>query len=103
MVRSTFMCLSTIKAIYHTRLTTLVLKIKDRRTTKRKTIQKVSLKPIRSYSNSQIVNSQSKQNIVFMFNQFALSDKQVLLIEINEKNGVRNQVLKIGKSNILRS
>lgn len=78
-------------------------KIKDRRTTKRTTIQEVSLKPIRSYNKSQPINSQSKQDNVFMLDQFTLSDKQVLVIEINEKNGVRNQVLKVKSSDILKS
>ncbi|EHQ44312.1 conjugative transposon protein TraN [Myroides odoratus] len=78
-------------------------KIKDRRTTKRTTVQEVSLKPIRSLSDAQIINSQSKQDNVFMLDQFTLSDKQVLLIEINEKNGVRNQILKVKNSNLLRS
>ncbi|MDX4973865.1 conjugative transposon protein TraN [Myroides odoratimimus] len=77
-------------------------KIKDRRTTKRSTIQEVSLKPIRSYADSQTINSQSKQDNVFMLDQFTLSDKQVLLIEVNEKNGVRRQVLKVKSSDILK-
>lgn len=78
-------------------------KIKDRRTTKRTTVQEVSLKPIRSLSDAQTINSQSKQDNVFMLDQFTLSDKQVLLIEISEKNGVRNQILKVKNSNLLRS
>ncbi len=78
-------------------------KIKDRRTSKRTTIQEVSLKPIRSYSDVQTINSQGKQDNVFILNQFTLSDKQVLLIEINEKNGVRNQVLKVKYSDIFKS
>lgn len=78
-------------------------KIKDRRTTKRTTVQEVALKPIRIYSDVQIINSQSKQDNVFMLDQFTLSDKQTLLIEINEKNGVRSQVLKVKSSDILKS
>ncbi|MDR0227855.1 MAG: conjugative transposon protein TraN [Flavobacteriaceae bacterium] len=77
-------------------------KIKDRRTTKRTTIQEVSLKPIRSIIDFHIINSQNKQDNVFMLDQFTLSDKQVLLIEIIEKNGVRNLVLKIKISDILK-
>lgn len=73
-------------------------KIKDRRTTKRTTVQEVSLKPIRSNNDFQIINSQSKQDNVFMLDQFTLSDKQVLLIEVNEMNGVRNKVLKVKSS-----
>ncbi|AJH14514.1 conjugative transposon protein TraN [Myroides profundi] len=69
--------------------------IKDRRTSKRTTIQETSLKPIRSLNNSQIIESQSKQDNVFMLDQFTLSDKQMLLIEINEKNGIRKQKLTI--------
>ncbi|MDM1460474.1 conjugative transposon protein TraN [Myroides odoratimimus] len=78
-------------------------KIKDKRTSKRTTIQEVSLKPIRSLTNSQTINSHSKQDNVFMLDQFTLSDKQMLLIEVNEKNGVRNQILKVKNSNLLRS
>ncbi|MEC4027450.1 conjugative transposon protein TraN [Myroides odoratimimus] len=78
-------------------------KIKDRRTTKRTTVQEMSLKPIRSYSDFQTINSHNKQDNIFMLNQITLSDKQMLIIEVNEKNGVRRQVLKIGKTNILRS
>lgn len=77
-------------------------KIKDRRTSKRTTIQEVTLKPIRNLNNSQTINSQSKQENVFMLDQFTFSDKQVLLIEINEKNGVRNQILKIKNSEFLK-
>lgn len=77
-------------------------KIRDRRTTKRTTVQEVSLKPIRSINDFQTINSQSKQGNVFMLDQFTLSDKQVLVIEINEKNGVRNQVLKVRSSDILK-
>ncbi|MDM1508322.1 conjugative transposon protein TraN [Myroides odoratimimus] len=77
-------------------------KIKDRRTTKRTTVQEVSLKPIRSYSDFQTIDSHSKQDNVFMLDQFTLSDKQVLLIEINEKNGIRNQILKIKNSDFLK-
>ncbi|MDM1097170.1 conjugative transposon protein TraN [Myroides odoratimimus] len=78
-------------------------KIKDKRTTKRTTIQEVSLKPIRSYSDLQTISSHSKQDNVFMLDQFTLSDKQVLLIEVNEKNGIRSQVLKLKSSDILKS
>ncbi len=78
-------------------------KIKDRRTTKRTIVQEVSLKPIRSYSDAQTINSHSKQDNVFMLDQFTLSDKQVLLIEINEKDGIRNQLLKIKGNTILKT
>ncbi len=78
-------------------------KIKDRRTSKRTTIQETSLKLIRSYRDAQIINSHSKQDNVFMLDKFTLSDKQVLLIEISEKNGIRNQILKVRSSDILKS
>lgn len=78
-------------------------KIKDRRTSKRTTIQETSLKLIRSYRDAQIINSHSKQDNVFMLDKFTLSDKQVLLIEISEKNGIRNQIFKVRSSDILKS
>ncbi|MEK6451716.1 MULTISPECIES: conjugative transposon protein TraN [unclassified Myroides] len=76
-------------------------KIKDKRTSKRTTVQEVTLKPIRSYSDFHIISSQNKQDNVFMLDQFTLSDKQILLIEVNEKNGVRNQILKVKSSDVL--
>ncbi|MFM9403091.1 conjugative transposon protein TraN [Myroides odoratimimus] len=76
-------------------------KIKDRRTSKRTTVQEVSLKPIRSYSDFQTINSHSKQDNVFMLDQFTLSDKQVLKIEINENKGNRNYILNVNKEDIL--
>ncbi|MDM1383504.1 MULTISPECIES: conjugative transposon protein TraN [Myroides] len=78
-------------------------KIKDRRTTKRTTIQEVSLKPIRSYRDFQTINSHNKQDNIFMLSQITLSDKQMLIIEVNEKNGVRRQVLKVKSSEILKA
>ena len=78
-------------------------KIKDKRTTKRTTVQEVNLKPIRKYNDFQTINSQSKQDNVFMLDQFTLSDKQMLLIEVNETNGVRNEVLKVKSSDLLKS
>ncbi|MEK6495262.1 conjugative transposon protein TraN [Myroides odoratimimus] len=78
-------------------------KIKDRRTTKRTTIQEVSLKPIRNLNDAQIINSLSKQDNVFMLDQFTLSDKQVLLIEVNEKEGIRKQVLNVKNSALLKA
>ncbi|MDM1350925.1 conjugative transposon protein TraN [Myroides marinus] len=77
-------------------------KIKDRRTSKRTTIQELSLKPIRSLKDSQTINSQSKQDNVFILDQFTLSPKQVLLIEINEKDGIRNHILKVKNNNVLK-
>ncbi|MDM1353262.1 MULTISPECIES: conjugative transposon protein TraN [Myroides] len=77
-------------------------KIKDRRTSKRTTIQEVTLKPIRNYSDFQTIDSHSKQDNVFMLDQFTLSDKQVLVIEINEKYGVRNQILKVKNYDLLK-
>jgi conjugative transposon TraN protein len=78
-------------------------KIKDRRTSKRTTIQEVTLKAIRNYFDYQMINSQSKQDNVFMLDQFTLSDKQILLIEINEKNEIRNQVLKVNNTDVLKA
>jgi len=77
-------------------------KIKDKRTTKRTTVQEVVLKPIRRYNDFQTINSQSRQDNVFMLDQFTMSNKQMLLIEVNEKNRVRNQVLKVKNSDLLK-
>lgn len=76
-------------------------KIKDRRTTKRTTIQEVSLKPIRSHIDYNLVDSKTQKDNVFILDHFSLLDKQILLIEVKDRDGVRNQKLKIYSSDIL--
>jgi conjugative transposon TraN protein len=75
-------------------------KIKDRRTTKRTTVQESSLTPVKIYRENMELASKEKQDNVFVLNQFTLLDKQVLVVKINERNGVRNQVLKIKSSDL---
>lgn len=75
-------------------------KIKDRRTTKRTTVQESSLTPVKVYREDMELASKEKQDNVFVLNQFTLLDKQVLVVEINERNGVRNQILKIKNSDL---
>lgn len=80
----------------------ITFKIKDRRTSKRTTIQETEILPIKSHKDFTKIESQMSQDNVFMLDQFTLTSKQILLIETQEKNGIRNQVLKVKSSDILR-
>lgn len=80
----------------------ITFKIKDRRTSKRTTIQETEILPIKSHKDFTKIESQMSQDNVFMLDQFTLSNKQILLIEIQEKNGIRSQVLKVKSSDILK-
>jgi len=59
-----------------------------------------SLTPVKIYRENMELASKEKQDNVFVLNQFTLLDKQVLVVKINERNGVRNQVLKIKSSDL---
>jgi hypothetical protein len=45
----------------------------------------------------------SEESNVFMLEQFTLTKDKILLIEIYEKNGERNQLLKVKNSNIIKA
>lgn len=78
-------------------------RIKDKRSTKRTTMQEKYLKVIRSYSDFGIIDSSSNKENVFILDLFTMSKKQILELEINEFNGIRKQILKVDSQALLRA
>ena len=79
-------------------------KIVDKKLAKRTVVQELPLTPLRTYKPAgQLVLGKSTEQNVFLLDQFTLSDDKVLLMEIFEKNGGRNQVLQVENSDLIHA
>ncbi|MEC4113428.1 conjugative transposon protein TraN [Myroides pelagicus] len=78
-------------------------KVVDRKRVKNTTIQKIDLKPIRSYGMIDEILPHQVVDMVFVLNQYPLSNKKLLLIQAHEVNGFRDQELKVKTSDILKA
>jgi conjugative transposon TraN protein len=81
----------------------ITFKIADKKIAKRTVIQEKLLTPLRMYKPlDEIAGNATEQN-VFLLDQFTLSDDKVLFIEIFEKNGGRQQRLRLGNMDLVRA
>ena len=79
-------------------------KIVDKKLAKRTVVQELPLTPLRTYKPvEQLVFGKSTEQNVFLLDQFTISDDKVLLMEIFEKNGGRNQVLQVENSDLIHA
>src|SRR5690606_23930687 len=70
-------------------------KVVDKKVAKRTVVQEKAMNPLRMYKPlTQIAGNSSDQN-VFLLDQFTITDDKILVIEIFEKNGGRQQVLEV--------
>lgn len=76
-------------------------KIVDKKVAKRTAVQEQTVQPIRIYQSMDTVAEKANAQNVFLFNAFALGDNKMLLIEIFEKNGNRQQLLKVKNADML--
>ncbi|OPB89320.1 conjugative transposon protein TraN [Elizabethkingia ursingii] len=76
--------------------------IVNKKTAKKTILQDQTLTPLRTYKALGSVLESSEDNNVFMLDQFTLTKDKLLLIEIYEKNGDRNQLLKVKSSAIIK-
>ncbi|MDV3539928.1 conjugative transposon protein TraN [Elizabethkingia occulta] len=74
--------------------------IVDRKKAKKIILQDQTLSPLRMYKALDKVSERSENNNVFMLDQFTLTKDKLLLVEIYEKNGERNQLLKVKVSDL---
>ncbi|MDV3856188.1 conjugative transposon protein TraN [Elizabethkingia anophelis] len=74
--------------------------IVDKKKAKKTILQDQTLSPLRIYKVLDKVMESSEENNVFMMEQFTLTKDKILLIEIYEKNGDRNQLLKVKVSDL---
>ena len=78
-------------------------KVMDKKITKRTVVQERPMMPLRTYKPLDEIGGKMTEQNVFLLNQFTIADDKVLLIEIFEKNGGRNQTLQIENSDLIKA
>ena len=77
--------------------------IRDRKRAKRTAAQEAELKPLYTAGNLREVKANSQNTIVVALDKFTIPDAQYLAIEIGEKNGGRNLLLKVNNRRIVKA
>jgi len=77
--------------------------IRDKKKAKRTAIQENEMKPLYIAGNTKLVKANTVSTIVVAFEKFTIPDAKFLSIEIMEKNGGRNLLLKIHNNKIIRA
>jgi conjugative transposon TraN protein len=78
-------------------------KVVDKKTAKRTVSQERLLKPLRMYKPLDSIIENTKEQNVFLMDQFTIADDKVLQIEIFEQNGGRHQVLQVENSDLINA
>lgn len=73
----------------------LNLNIQTRQKGKKKSLQSLYLKPIFEYNMPVKVKENKTIKLVYVVPKFSISDERKVVLELNEKNGERNFILKI--------
>lgn len=81
----------------------VTFRVIDKKLAKRTVVQEKTLVPIRIYKPlDEIAGNTAEQN-VFLLDQFTISDDKALTIEIFEKNGGRQQVLRVQNADLVHA
>lgn len=78
-------------------------KIVDKKIAKRTVVQEKPLTPLRMYKPLDRITGKTTDQNVFLLDQFTITDDKVLIIEIFEKNGGRQQVLQVENSDLVNA
>jgi len=78
-------------------------KIVDKKVAKRTVVQEKPLTPLRMYKPLDEIAGNSMEQNVFLLDQFTIADDKVLIIEIFEKNGGRQQTLQVENSDLVHA
>lgn len=78
-------------------------KVVDKKVARRTVVQEKPLIPLRLYKTLNEIAGNTVEQNVFLLDQFTISDDKVLLIEIFEKNGGRQQVLRVENSDLVHA
>lgn len=78
-------------------------KIVDKKADKRTVVQQQSIIPLRTYKPLIEIKGNSTEQNVFLLDRFTTTSDKVLLIEIFEKNGARNQTIQIENSDLIKA
>ncbi|SFO36598.1 Bacteroides conjugative transposon TraN protein [Paenimyroides ummariense] len=78
-------------------------KIIDKKVAKRTVVQQQSIIPLRTYKPLIEIKGNSTEQNVYLLDRFTTSSDKMLLIEIFEKNGARNQTIQIQNSDLIKA
>jgi len=75
----------------------------DKKVAKRTVVQEKPLTPLRMYKPLGEIGGNTVEQNVFLLDQFTMTDDKVLIIEIFEKNGGRQQVLQVENADLVHA
>lgn len=78
-------------------------KVVDKKVAKRTVVQERPMIPLRTYKPLTEIAGQTTEQNVFLLDQFTIADDKVLLIEIFEKSGGRQQTLQVENSDLIKA
>ncbi len=81
----------------------ITFKVVDKKMAKSTVVQENTITPLRTYKALEGIDRKSKEQNVFLLDQFTIADDKILLIEIFEKNGSRHQTLQIENSDLIKA
>ena len=78
-------------------------KVVDKKVARRTVVQEKPMVPLRSYKPLDEIAGNTVEQNVFLLDQFTIADDKVLVIEIFEKNGGRQQTLQVENSDLVNA
>ncbi|MDR0429748.1 MAG: conjugative transposon protein TraN, partial [Tannerellaceae bacterium] len=79
------------------------MKIVDKKLTKRTAIQETVIYPLRAYNFVTVAGAKQAERTVFALDKITIPADKLLVVEIFEKNGGRNQVFTIENADLIRA
>lgn len=73
----------------------LRFKISDKKLVRRRAIQETYIKPLKSFNEQTRIGAHSSSRIIYVLPKFTLADEKLFQIELYEKKGARNQIIRI--------
>jgi conjugative transposon TraN protein len=81
----------------------MIFKVVDKKVAKRTVVQEKPLTPLRVYQPLDKVAGNAVEQSVLLLDQFTISDDKILIIEIFEKNGGRQQSMQVENSDLVHA
>ena len=81
----------------------VTFKIVDKKVMKRTAIQEQIVFPLRAHNYATVVAGNKDERTVFTFDKFTIPADKVLVVELNEKSGVRHQSFTVESEDIVRA
>ena len=78
-------------------------KVVDKKVAKRTVVQEKPMIPLRMYKPLGEIKGNTTDQNVFLLDQFTITDDKVLVIEVFEKNGGRQQVIQVENSDLVHA